>query len=215
MYAVVQFIENGKFQVLSVPATWIRGGTLLWPKLLSNEKVEQMRREGIQYHGSTKTIPVIVTKKCKNFKSAEAAAESLTKQDVSDVDTKKKKLARKPKTVPRKNYDDLMELVEKNEQISQTKNGPTFSSPTQLQSTLSVLQESASPENQVSQKPVYMKTREVPPSPETGKSENNIKTRSVPSTPQEFQTTFDNLTTQPVEIVDMPHDSNEQGTYIF
>lgn len=109
MFAVIQFIENTKFQVLAVPVSWIKNGNLLWPKL-SNEKIEHLRVSGAEYHGAFKRIPVIITKKFRNFEAAEKAADDLAKRDVSDVEEKRKKLKpqKKPPLKKPKDYNAML-----------------------------------------------------------------------------------------------------------
>lgn len=104
MFAVVQFIENRKFQVLAVPISWIKGGILQWPKM-SNEKIENLRVSGAEFHGTSKRIPIIIFKKFRNFDAAERAADDLAKRDVSDVEGKKKKLKAQKLSVPGKTKD--------------------------------------------------------------------------------------------------------------
>ncbi|XP_055611216.1 uncharacterized protein LOC129757876 [Uranotaenia lowii] len=106
MFAVVQFIENNKFQVLAVPTSWIQKNVLMWPKL-SVEKIERLRVSGSEFNGPTKRIPVIVWRKLRNFKAAEKAAEELARKEVSDVEGKKKLLKpeKKPKLIDAKNYN--------------------------------------------------------------------------------------------------------------
>lgn len=108
MFAVVQFIENKKFQVLTVPMSWIKNGILLWPKL-SNEKIEKLRESGAEFHGSVKRIPVIIWKKIRSFEAAERAADDLAKTEVSDVEGKKKILKQsvKSKPVDSKDYNAM------------------------------------------------------------------------------------------------------------
>ncbi|KXJ73642.1 hypothetical protein RP20_CCG015298 [Aedes albopictus] len=109
MFAVIQFIENTKFQVLAVPVSWIKNGNLLWPKL-SNEKIEHLRVSGAEHHGAFKRIPVIITKKFRNFEAAEKAADDLAKRDVSDVEEKRKKLKpqKKPPLKKPKDYNAML-----------------------------------------------------------------------------------------------------------
>ncbi|KXJ81611.1 hypothetical protein RP20_CCG018606 [Aedes albopictus] len=109
MYAVVQFIENNKFQVLAVPVSWIRSGNLLWPKM-SNDKIEHLRVSGNEFHGAHKRIPVIVTGKFRSFEAAEKAADELAKKEVSDVEGKKKKLKpqKKPPLATAKDYNAMV-----------------------------------------------------------------------------------------------------------
>lgn len=104
MFAVVQFIENKKFQVLAVPVSWIKSGNLMWPKM-SNEKIEALRVSGAEYNGATKRIPVIIWKKVRNFQAAEKAADELAKREVSDVEGKKKKLEPQKKPALKKTKD--------------------------------------------------------------------------------------------------------------
>lgn len=104
MFAVVQFIENKKFQVLAVPVSWIKSGNLLWPKL-NNEKIEALRVSGAEFNGATKRIPVIIWKKVRNFQAAEKAADDLAKKEVSDIEGKKKKLKPQKKPTLKKGKD--------------------------------------------------------------------------------------------------------------
>ncbi|XP_055544990.1 uncharacterized protein LOC129730038 [Wyeomyia smithii] len=97
MFAVVQFIENNKFQVLAVPVSWIKSGNLMWPKI-TNEKIEALRAAGDEFHGATKRIPVVISRKVRNFLAAEKIAEELTK--------KKKKLKPPKKPVSTKNKEN-------------------------------------------------------------------------------------------------------------
>lgn len=92
MFSVVQFFEKQQLRVLAVPASWVRDGYLMWPKLSSNEKLDKMRTNGIDFHGATKKIPAITSRKYKSLKAAEAAAEELLKHDISDIDAKRKLL---------------------------------------------------------------------------------------------------------------------------
>lgn len=92
MFTVAQFFEKQQLRVLAVPVSWVRDGFLLWPKLSSNEKLDKLRTEGVEFHGSTKKIPVITSRKYKTLKTAEAAADDLLKQDVSDIEAKRKLL---------------------------------------------------------------------------------------------------------------------------
>lgn len=109
MFAVVQFIEHNKFQVLAVPVSWIKSGVLLWLNI-SNEKIESLRVIGANYHGAAKRIPVIIWKKFRKFDAAEKAADELAKRDVSDVEGKKKKLKpqKKPSLEKTKNYNAML-----------------------------------------------------------------------------------------------------------
>ena len=109
MFAVVQLIENQKFKVLVVPVSWIRNGVLLWPKLLSEQKIEELRINGTAYKGATKQIPVIVNERYKKLATAEAAADDLAMKEVSDVDGKKKRLKpeKKKKAAAVKDYNKL------------------------------------------------------------------------------------------------------------
>lgn len=112
MFAVVQFIEQNKFQVLAVPVSWIKGGVLSWPKL-SNEKIEGLRVSGSEYHGAAKRIPVIIWKKFRKFDAAEKAADDLALKDVSDVEGKRKKLKpqKKPALEKSKDYNAMFEGI--------------------------------------------------------------------------------------------------------
>lgn len=111
MFGVVQFLENRRLQVLAVPMSWMKGELLMWPKSISNEKIEKMRKDGTEFHGSTKAIPALVTQKFRKFESAEAAVEELARKEVSDFEGKKKILKaakKKKKSVPRTNdFNDL------------------------------------------------------------------------------------------------------------
>lgn len=110
MFAIVQFIENNKFNVLAVPTSWIKKNQLMWPKI-ANDKIEKLRESGAEFRGSVKHIPVMVLKKLRNFEAAEKAADELAKKDVSDVEGKRKilKAKIKPKVVSSKNYDAMFE----------------------------------------------------------------------------------------------------------
>lgn len=110
MFGVVQFLENGRLQVLTVPMSWVKGGFLMWPKSIGNDKIERMRKDGTSFHGATKAIPVMVTKKFRNLAPAEAAVEELARKDVSDFEGKKKVLAKKKKKKPATKLDELNEL---------------------------------------------------------------------------------------------------------
>lgn len=106
MYGVTQFIEKSRLQVLAVPMSWIHQEMLMWPKSLSNEKIEKMRKEGTVFNGSTKPIPVIVAKKFRSFDAAEAFVEDLSKKDISDFEAKKQQLkAAKKQKIPKKRND--------------------------------------------------------------------------------------------------------------
>lgn len=113
MFTVVQFFEKQQLRVLAVPVSWVRDGFLMWPKLPSNEKIENLRTGGNDFHSATKKIPVIVSRKYKSLQAAEAAAEDLLKQEVSDIETKRKLLKhQKSKAVesrPLKNYNKIIE----------------------------------------------------------------------------------------------------------
>ncbi|XP_058840183.1 uncharacterized protein LOC131695705 [Topomyia yanbarensis] len=113
MFVVVQFIEKQQFQVLVVPVCWVKNDVLMWPKLLANDKIEELRTQGAKYNGTTKKIPVIVSRRFKNLTSAEAAAEALAQKDVSDVDGKKKILKpdKKSKPANSKDYNKFFEEV--------------------------------------------------------------------------------------------------------
>lgn len=114
MYGVAQFMENGRLQVLAVPMSWIQKGFLMWPKSLSNEKIDKMRQEGTVFNGSTKSIPVIVARKFRSFQAAEASVEELSKKDVSDFEAKKKQLkpAKKKKLAEKQSdYNKLCEGI--------------------------------------------------------------------------------------------------------
>ncbi|XP_058448682.1 uncharacterized protein LOC131428654 [Malaya genurostris] len=90
MFTVAQFFEKQQLRVLAVPSSWIRDGFLMWPKIPSNEKLDKLRTSGIEFHGAMKKIPVLAGKKYKSLEAAEAAADSLLKQDVSDIETKRR-----------------------------------------------------------------------------------------------------------------------------
>ncbi|XP_062711083.1 uncharacterized protein LOC115262857 [Aedes albopictus] len=130
MFAIVQFIENNKFNVLAVPTSWIKKNQLMWPKI-ANDK---MRESGAEFRGSVKHIPVMVLKKLRNFEAAEKAADELAKKDVSDVEGKQKilKAKIKPKVVSSKNYDAMFEemgmpakVTEHREALSQKVDAPS------------------------------------------------------------------------------------------
>ncbi|XP_055543777.1 uncharacterized protein LOC129729292 [Wyeomyia smithii] len=89
MFAVAQFFEKQQLRVLAVPVSWMHDGYLMWPKLPSNDKLEKLRTGGIEFHGSTKKIPAIMGRKYKSLQAAEAAAEDLLKQEVSDIEAKR------------------------------------------------------------------------------------------------------------------------------
>lgn len=110
MYTVVQFIENQKFKVMAVPSGWVRKNLLFWPKL-SNAKIEALRVSGDDYDGPTKKISVIVCNKYKKLDMAEEAAEELSKREVSDVDSKRKRLkpTKKPKLASPKDYNLMIQ----------------------------------------------------------------------------------------------------------
>lgn len=110
MFGVVQFLENGRLQVLAVPMSWMKGGFLMWPKAIGNDKIEKMRMDGTAFHGSTKSIPAMITKKFRNFKSAEAAVEELSRNDVSDFEGKKKMLKTAKRKKPVAKLADLNDL---------------------------------------------------------------------------------------------------------
>ncbi|XP_055604946.1 uncharacterized protein LOC129753177 [Uranotaenia lowii] len=102
--------ENQRFKVINVPSSWIQHGILKWPKL-SNEKIEKLRVSGTPYFGSTRSIPAIVSRRYRNFDSAEAAADAMTNTEVSDLDNKKATLkalkTKDRKLKPGKNYNAL------------------------------------------------------------------------------------------------------------
>lgn len=110
MFGVAQFLENGRLQVLAVPMTWVKGGLLMWPKSISNDKIEKMRKDGTPFHGSTKPIPAMITKKFRNFEPAEAAVEELARKDVSDFEGKKKALKATKRKKPVPKLDGLNDL---------------------------------------------------------------------------------------------------------
>lgn len=110
MYGVAQFIENGRFQVLAVPMSWIQKEFLMWPKSLNNEKIDKMRKEGTIFKGATKSVPVIVTRKFRSFQAAEASVEELSKKDVSDFEAKKKQLKSAKKKRPAEKRNDYNSL---------------------------------------------------------------------------------------------------------
>lgn len=113
MFTVAQFIEKQKLNVLAVPASWVRDGCLMWPKIPSNEKLENLRTGGHEFHGATKKIPAMVGRKYKTLEAAEAAAEDLLKKEVSDIEGKRKILKhRKDKKVesrPLKDYNKIIQ----------------------------------------------------------------------------------------------------------
>ncbi|XP_062541459.1 uncharacterized protein LOC134209494 [Armigeres subalbatus] len=128
MFGVVQFLENGRLQVLTVPMSWVKGGFLMWPKSIGNDKIERMRKDGTSFHGATKAIPVMVTKKFRNLAPAEAAVEELARKDVSDFEGKKKVLAKKKKKKPATKLDELNELCAALVQKKQLNAGQMLSS---------------------------------------------------------------------------------------
>ncbi|XP_055616232.1 uncharacterized protein LOC129762208 isoform X3 [Toxorhynchites rutilus septentrionalis] len=81
MFTVVTLIEHQQFRVLTVPTSWIKDGVLMWPTKLPNNKINKMRREGTEYHGSVKSIPIIINSKFRNFKSAEVEADIILKSE--------------------------------------------------------------------------------------------------------------------------------------
>lgn len=112
MFTVAQFFEKQQLRVLAIPSSWIRGGCLLWPKLLSNDKIDKMRVDGTEFHGASKKIPAIVTRKYRSLQAAEAAAEDLLKHEVSDIETKRKLLKHSNvKQNPRKDYNRAIESM--------------------------------------------------------------------------------------------------------
>lgn len=110
MFGVVQFLENGRMQVLAVPMSWMKGHLLMWPKSIGNEKIEQMRKNGTVFHGSTKAIPALLVKKCRKLESAEAAVVELAQKEVSDLDGKKKILKSMKKKKSDSGAKDLNDL---------------------------------------------------------------------------------------------------------
>lgn len=128
MFAVIQFIENSKFQVLAVPVSWIKGGILQWPKI-SNDKIESLRVNGLEFHGSTKRIPIIIWKKLRSFEAAEKAADELAMKEVSDVEGKKKRLKPQKQPAPGKSTDynlmfaALQKTSVENQSASSTRSG--------------------------------------------------------------------------------------------
>ncbi|XP_062556649.1 uncharacterized protein LOC134221474 [Armigeres subalbatus] len=125
MFTVVQFFEKQQLQVLAVPVSWVREGILMWPKIPSNEKLDKMRTEGHEFHGATKKIPVIPSRKYKSLQAAEAAAEELLKQDVSDIETKRNLLKhRKAKPIdprPLKDYNKIIQGINSSRKVTPTK----------------------------------------------------------------------------------------------
>lgn len=104
MFSVVQFIEKSKFQIMVVPSSWIHEDWMLWP-IGSNKVVDKLRTSGTAHSGKGRKIPIITLDSAEDFVSAEKKAEFLATKDVSDVDTKKRKLARparKPKRIAEK-----------------------------------------------------------------------------------------------------------------
>ncbi|XP_055539568.1 uncharacterized protein LOC129726644 [Wyeomyia smithii] len=114
MFAVAQFFEKQQLRVLAVPVSWMHDGYLMWPKLPSNDKLEKLRTGGIEFHGSTKKIPAIMGRKYKSLQAAEAAAEDLLKQEVSDIEAKRKLLKhrrnQKIESRPPKDYNKMIQL---------------------------------------------------------------------------------------------------------
>nr|XP_029709889.1 uncharacterized protein LOC115255841 [Aedes albopictus] len=115
MFTVAQFFEKQQLRVLAVPASWVRDGYLLWPKLSSNEKLDKLRTEGMEFHGATKKIPVISSRKFKSLQAAEAAADDLLKQEVSDIEAKRKLLKHRKvvseKPRPLKDYNKIIKEI--------------------------------------------------------------------------------------------------------
>lgn len=113
MFTVAQFFEKQQLCVLAVPASWVRDGYLMWPKLSSNETLDKMRTDGIDFHGATTKIPAITSRKYKSLKAAEAAADELLTHDISDIDAKRKLLkSRKTKTVAPQRSRDYNKKIE-------------------------------------------------------------------------------------------------------
>lgn len=112
MFTVAQFFEKQQLRVLPVLVSWVRDGILMWPKIPSNEKLDKLRKDGTEFHGVTEKIPVITSRKYKTLQAAEAAADDLLKQDVSDIETKRQLLKhRKMKTteVRSKDYNKIIQ----------------------------------------------------------------------------------------------------------
>ncbi|XP_058448998.1 uncharacterized protein LOC131428960 [Malaya genurostris] len=123
MFTVAQFFEKQQLRVLAVPSSWIRDGFLMWPKIPSNEKLDKLRTSGIEFHGAIKKIPVLAGKKYKSLEAAETAADSLLKQDVSDIETKRR-ILKQPKTKisdprPLKDYNKIIQDISSSEKTLQ------------------------------------------------------------------------------------------------
>ncbi|XP_062549884.1 uncharacterized protein LOC134214541 [Armigeres subalbatus] len=125
MFTVAQFFEKQQLRVLAVPVSWLRDGFLMWPKIPSNEKLDKLRMEGVEFNGATKRIPAISSRKYKSSQAAEAAAEELLKQDVSDIEAKRKLLkhrkdeASKPR--PLKDYNKVIQEISSSKKALQFK----------------------------------------------------------------------------------------------
>ncbi|XP_055585401.1 uncharacterized protein LOC129738239 [Uranotaenia lowii] len=81
------------------------------------------------YYGVTKDIPVIIHKKFRNLASAEAATLALTNTDVSDIETKRKKLkASKPckakKNLPVDYNKQFVDSLKTNDVVCHKQAGP-------------------------------------------------------------------------------------------
>nr|XP_029710337.1 uncharacterized protein LOC115256214 isoform X2 [Aedes albopictus] len=131
MFGVAQFMENGRLQVLAVPMSWIRKGLLMWPKSLSNDKIDKMRKEGTAFNGATKGIPVLVTRKFRSFQAAESSVEELSKKDVSDFEGKKKLLKsnqKKRSEQKRNDYNELCTAIAHKKRVNSTVTPPAGAS---------------------------------------------------------------------------------------
>ncbi|XP_065079418.1 uncharacterized protein LOC135702318 [Ochlerotatus camptorhynchus] len=95
---------------MAVPSGWVKKSFLFWSKL-PNVKIEALRVSGQEYNGPTKKIAVIVYKTFKEHHLAEGAAEELSKREISDVDSKRKRLkpTKKPKPVTSKDYNMMVQ----------------------------------------------------------------------------------------------------------
>ena len=85
---------------------------LMWPKLASNEKIENIRTGRTEFYGASKRIAVIVSRKYKSLQASDSAAEELQKQEESDIETKHKLLehqkSKTGETRPLKNNNKII-----------------------------------------------------------------------------------------------------------
>ncbi|XP_058830200.1 uncharacterized protein LOC131689252 isoform X2 [Topomyia yanbarensis] len=85
MYAVVQFIEKQKLNVLTVPLTWVEGDMLMWPES-THDVIENIRVRGQPYGGPTRAIPMILEGQFNHFDEAERfAATIMAANDIKRV----------------------------------------------------------------------------------------------------------------------------------